>query len=127
MRSMMMSQEMPSYCFCILATSGFTLVPTMTARTVAPGVNGAANFMPNQVPNSTESVRARQTRPRGARSRILFLMWSVDLRTGSALMEASCYATLWLHNSAVRNFMQLSGCEILHFTKRGDWPVDHGS
>src|SRR5579864_679085 len=41
------------------------------------GTNGPSNLTPNQLPNSAESVRARQTRFRGACKSIFFSMRSV--------------------------------------------------
>src|SRR5215472_8838574 len=74
---MVISNVMPSYFFWPLPTSGSIFVGTITARMRRPGANGPSNFMPNHVPNSVESANARQTRSRGARSRIFFSMRSV--------------------------------------------------
>src|SRR5436190_24205384 len=49
----------------------------MTPRIGAPGENGRSNSTPNHLPNSWASVMARQTRARGARSRIFFSTRSV--------------------------------------------------
>src|SRR6266487_2209227 len=76
-RSIVISKGKPACSCCALPTSASTVVGTMTPRRSAPGANGPSNFMPNQVPNSSASVSARQTRARGARSRIVFSMRSV--------------------------------------------------
>src|SRR5260370_23014111 len=77
MRSMVISNGMPSCGFWALATSALTFVVTITPRILAPGENGPSNFTPNQVPNSVESDSARQTRLSGACRRIFFSMRSV--------------------------------------------------
>src|SRR6266404_7960869 len=77
--SIFISNEMPSYGFCILATSWLTVVGTITAVKVAPGEKGELKRIPNQLPNSVESERARQTRFSGARRRIVFSIRSVDV------------------------------------------------
>jgi hypothetical protein len=45
-----------------------------------PGVNCPSMFVPNHCPNWAESVNARQTFDRGARSTTVFWMRSVALR-----------------------------------------------
>src|SRR5271168_4133126 len=75
-----MSNGLPLYCCCILATSASTVVPTIIARTTAPALNGPSTLIPNQLPNSSESVNARQTLFRGARSKIFFSIQSVFIR-----------------------------------------------
>src|SRR5216684_3537672 len=92
---------MPSYGFCILATSWLTVVGTITAVMVAPGANGALKRMPNQLPNSVESERARQTRFSGARRRIVFSMRSVDICNllVAYYQRTGCGATKGLHNA----------------------------
>src|SRR5258708_28885531 len=77
--SIFIAKEMPSYGFLLLATPWLTVVGTITAVMVAPGANGALKRMPNQLPNSVEAERARQTRFSGARRRIVFSMRSVDI------------------------------------------------
>ena len=57
----------------------------------------------NQVPNSSASVSARQTRDRGARSRIFFSMRSVFV----------VCATSWLHVTGSPPEMQPLGCPSL--------------
>src|SRR5438105_13552660 len=54
----------------------------------APGLNGASNFRPKQAPNSLKSHKARQTRLRGERRRVLFSMRSeiIGFCTGSGLV-----------------------------------------
>src|SRR5580658_37218 len=68
---------LPSYAFCLAATSAFTLVGVIDPPIFFPGANVPSNFIPNQVPNSFESLIARQTLARGARSKIFFSIRSV--------------------------------------------------
>src|SRR5438270_8073452 len=88
MRSMVISNGTRSCCFCSLATSASTAVPTIFPEMRAPGLNGASNFTPNQAPNSLKSHKARQTRLRGARRRIFFSMRSeiIGFCTGSGIV-----------------------------------------
>ena len=63
---MAISNGKPSYPFSVI-------VPF----TEAPGENSPASFTPNQAPNSSASVSARQTGARGMRRRIFSSMRSV--------------------------------------------------
>src|SRR5579859_7455235 len=74
----------------------------------APGMKGAANLTPNQVPNSLESDKARQTRLSGARRRIFFSMRSGTV--GSCTGSGIDYATSWLHIGTKPFDMQPQGC-----------------
>src|ERR1700690_54249 len=105
--SMMISNDRPSCCFWALPTSASTVVGVSIAFMRAPGAKGPLNFRPNQVPNSVESDKARQTRLRGARRRIFFSIRSVDMRVIGNLLVADWHgrggsATVWLRD-AVRS------------------------
>src|ERR1044072_3976036 len=71
----------------------------MRPVTRSPAANGPSSAARNQVPNSWESVMARQTRERGARRTIFFSMRSVldigNLRVAYARRPAG-NAPLWL-------------------------------
>src|ERR671916_190644 len=54
--------------------------------TSAPGVNGAASCTPNNALNCATSVRARQTRERGASRVTTFSMRSVDVEADAAAL-----------------------------------------
>src|SRR5690349_8533593 len=80
---------------------GFVIRP----RTVRPTSNGPSSFTPNHVPNSRESVRARQTRALGARSRMSFriesgavmcnlLVACDDIVAGGKAQPGGCVPTL---------------------------------
>src|SRR5437588_8160968 len=86
MRSMVISNGTRSCCFCSLATSASTAVPTIFPEMRAPGLNGASNFTPNQAPNSLKSHKARQTRLRGARRRIRSEEHTSELQSHSDLV-----------------------------------------
>ena len=68
MRSMVISKGASSYPLCVILPFNR-----------APGVKGPAMITPNHWPNSFQSVRARQTRARGARKTTFFSMRSVLL------------------------------------------------
>src|SRR5262245_47074131 len=59
------------------ATSASTVVGVMTPRNFAPAAKGPSSFIPNQLPNSFESVSALQTLLLGALSKTFFSMRSV--------------------------------------------------
>src|SRR5690606_22254075 len=75
--------------------SGSTLVGTIAPPTRAPATKGPSRRIPNQLPNSVESLIACQTRSSGAWRRALFSMRSVFDVMGRLRKQA----TVGLHES----------------------------
>src|SRR5207249_12072252 len=87
-----------------------------------PGTNGPSMTAWNHFPNSRESLMARQTRARGARSRICFSIALVVVVLMFVLLVGPCrprpYATQRLHVSGDRPETQPKSCSSV--SSRGE-------